>query len=43
MRALGHSHFIMNFYEIHETVNSIYMVLEHLEGGELLNRLKKSK
>ena len=26
----------MTFYEIHETVHSVYMVIEYLPGGELL-------
>ena len=33
----------MNFYEIHETVHSVYLVLEYLAGGELMKKLKKRK
>jgi len=34
---------LMNFYEIHETTNSVYMVVEHFAGKELLRRLAKKK
>ena len=36
MQRLNHE-FVMNLEEIHESKNSIYLVLELLEGGELLN------
>ena len=36
MQKLNHE-FLMNLEEIHESKNSIYLVLELLEGGELLN------
>lgn len=36
MQKLKHP-YIMNLEEIHESKNSIYLVLELLEGGELLN------
>ena len=36
MRRLNHR-FIMRLDEVHETGNSIYLVLEMLEGGELFN------
>jgi len=36
MRTLGEGKYHMNFYEVHETVNSVYMVIEYLSGGELL-------
>ncbi len=36
MKKLKHDN-IMNLEEIHESKNSIYLVLELLEGGELLN------
>jgi serine/threonine protein kinase len=32
MRQLDHNH-IMKLYEVYETKNSLYMVLELLEGG----------
>lgn len=31
----------MRFYEIHETVHSIYMVVEYLTGGELIKNMSK--
>jgi len=31
--------FIMKLEEIHESKNSIYLVLELLEGGELFNHI----
>ena len=31
----------MKFYEIHETVHSIYMVVEYLSGGELIKNISK--
>ena len=43
MRELGESDYFMNFYEIHETKNSVYMVLEFLPGGELLRQMSKKK
>lgn len=43
MTALKHP-YIMNLEEIHESKNSIYLVLELLEGGELFNHISsKSK
>ena len=36
MQRLEHE-FVMNLEEVHESKNSIYLVLELLEGGELLN------
>ena len=36
MQKLNHQ-FVMNLEEVHESKNSIYLVLELLEGGELLN------
>jgi serine/threonine protein kinase len=38
MQQLHHS-YIMNLEEVHESKNSIYLVLELLEGGELLEYL----
>ena len=43
MRALGESTHVVNFYEIHETKNSVYMVNQFLGGGELLRRLSQKK
>ena len=36
LRELGECKYLMTFYEIHETVHSVYMVIEYLHGGELL-------
>ena len=43
MRRLGESDHCLNFYEIHETENSIYMVIEYLKGGELLRRMAQQR
>ncbi len=40
MRKLDHP-YIMKLEEVHESKNSIYLVLELLEGGELLNYTSK--
>lgn len=42
MRKLNHK-YIMKLEEIHESKNSIYLVLELLEGGELLNYISSKK
>ena len=42
MQKLKHE-FVMNLKEIHESKNSIYLVLELLEGGELLNYISHQK
>ena len=34
---------IMRLYEVHESQNSIYLILELLEGGELLDYISKHK
>lgn len=31
---------LVNLYEVYETVNSIYFVIDILSGGELLHRVK---
>jgi serine/threonine protein kinase len=36
MRKLDSEHTI-RLYEVYETVNSVYLVIDLLEGGELLN------
>ena len=41
MRALGKSQHCLNFYEIHETQNSLYIVIELLEGEELFKMILK--
>lgn len=42
MQKLKHE-FVMNLEEVHESKNSIYLVLELLEGGELLNYISHQK
>ena len=42
MQKLKHP-YIMNLEEIHESKNSIYLVLELLEGGELLNYISSKE
>lgn len=32
---------IIHLHEVHETENSIYLVMDLLEGGELYERMKK--
>ncbi len=39
MRNLRSEHLI-NLYEVYETTNSIYFVLDILNGGELLNKVR---
>ncbi len=43
MRMIGNSDYCLNFYEIHETKNSVYMVIENCPGGELLKRMSRRK
>lgn len=40
MRTLNHDNLI-HLYETYETTNSIYFVVDLLEGGELLHRLRE--
>lgn len=42
MKELNHE-YIMKLEEIHESKNSIYLVLELLEGGELFNHISSKK
>lgn len=42
MKKLNHSN-VMELVEIHESKNSIYLVLELLQGGELFERIQKHK
>jgi len=42
MRDLDSPH-LMKLFEIHETTNSIYMVVEYLKGGELIKKLSQRK
>ena len=38
MRSLDHPN-VLKLHEVHETANTLYLVLDLLEGGELLERL----
>ena len=40
MRQLNSDH-LLRLYEIYETSNSIYFVLDNINGGELLHRIKE--
>lgn len=43
MKKLNHPH-VLKIFEVYETKHSIYLVIELLEGGELIKRVKeKSK
>ena len=42
MRILGKSEHCLNFYEIHETENSFYMIMEFCKGGELLGKVHEN-
>lgn len=39
MRALDHSN-IMKLHEVFETENSLYFILDLLEGGQLYDKIK---
>lgn len=39
MRALNNDHLI-HLYEVYETTNSIYFVVDLIDGGELLNKVR---
>jgi serine/threonine protein kinase len=41
MRKLNHEHTI-KLFELHESENSVYLVLELVKGGELVSRLKSA-
>jgi serine/threonine protein kinase len=43
MKTLGKNKFTVEFFEIHETRNSIYIVLEYLSGETLLESLIKNR
>ena len=43
MKEYGDNKHLMNFYELHETVHSLYMVVEYMSGGELLKSMSKKK
>merc|ERR1711920_351580 len=39
----GLGEFFMDFHEVHETTNSVYMVVEYIPGGELLKQISTKK
>ena len=39
MRKMGYSKYYMNLFEIHETMHSVYLVVDYLPGGELMKVL----
>lgn len=41
MKKLDHPN-ILKIYEVYETIHSIYLVIDLLEGGELLKKVKES-
>ncbi|CAD8055953.1 unnamed protein product [Paramecium primaurelia] len=41
MRKLNHPN-IVKLYEVHETINSVYFVLDMIQGGELLQRVRET-
>ena len=44
MRVIGQEYeYCQKFYEIHETDNSVYLVIEHFAGGELLDKISLTK
>ena len=40
MREIDHPN-LLKLYEVFETENSIYMIMNLLEGGQLLQKVKK--
>lgn len=42
MKAIDHEH-LMRFYELYEGENHIYCLVELLEGGSLMDRIKQSR
>lgn len=40
MRKINHTH-CLKLYEVYETDNSLYFVIELISGGELLKRIAK--
>lgn len=41
MKKLDHQN-ILKIYEVYETIHSIYLVIDLLEGGELLKKVKET-
>ena len=42
MRHLNHEH-CLHLYEVYETENSLYLVVDLIEGGELLKHITSLK
>ena len=42
MRKLNNHKNLIKLYEVHETINSIYMVMELLQGGQLLDKMQNN-
>lgn len=42
MRKLNHPN-IIHLFEVHETENTIYMIMDFLEGGQLLEMLRTNR
>ena len=42
MRHLNHEH-CLHLYEVYETENSLYLVVDLIEGGELLKHIQALK
>ncbi len=42
MKTINHD-YIMKLEELHESKNSVYLVLELLEGGELFNHISSKQ
>ena len=43
MRQLGCGQFYMDFYEVHETTNSVYLIVEFIPGKELFKFTENQK
>jgi len=43
MRRLGDNEHTIKFLEVHETENAVYLVLEYLGNGTLLENIKSSQ
>ena len=42
LRKFGFCEHISSLYEVYETENSLYLVLEHCRGGELMKRIQET-
>ncbi len=43
MRELGEGRFHITMHEIHESNNSLYLIMDYCNGGELLKQIPKMK